>query len=161
MMNCSCRIQVWVHLIIWFHINWWCNSCYPWLHICHDFSMHYPSMQHYVGQWYPMQSPVHVSTQVSSNRNFQDFQYPKYAAIMQPPEEQMLQQQQYLPQQNDQQLQPQQNRAQLLDSATLPDWEVRITLLSMMICLIRTNMVKHPGLNLLKDRKNSFKLCLQ
>ena len=42
-----------------------------------------------------MQSPVHVSTQVSSNRNFQDFQYPKYAAIMQPPEEQMLQQQQY------------------------------------------------------------------
>ena len=69
-----------------------------------------------------MQSPVYVSMQVSSNRNFQDFQYPKYAAIMQPPEEQMLQQQQYLPQQNDQLLQPQLNHAQLLDSATLPDW---------------------------------------
>ena len=69
-----------------------------------------------------MQSPVYVSMQVFSNRNFQDFQYPKYAAIMQPPEEQMLQQQQYLPQQNDQPLQPQLNRAQLLDSATLPDW---------------------------------------
>ena len=68
-----------------------------------------------------MQSPVPVSTHVSSNRNFQDFQYPKYAAIMQPPQEQMLQQQQYLPQQNDQQLQPQLNCAQLLDSATLPD----------------------------------------
>ena len=70
-----------------------------------------------------MHSPVHVSMQISSNRNFQDFQYPKYAAIMQPSEEQMLQQQQYLPQQNDQQLQPQMNRAQLLDSATLPDWD--------------------------------------
>ena len=86
-------------------------------------SMHHPSVQHYVGQGYPMQSPLHVSMQVSSNRNFQDFQYPKYAAIMQPSEEQMLQQQQYLPQQNDQQLQPQMNRAQLLDSATLPDWD--------------------------------------
>ena len=85
--------------------------------------MHYPSMQHYVGQGYPMQSPVPVSTQVSSNRNFQDFQYPKYAAIMQPPEQQMLQQQQYLPQQNDQQLQPQLNHAQLLNSANLPDSE--------------------------------------
>ena len=72
-----------------------------------------------------MQSPVHVSMQVSSNRNFQDFQYPKYAAIMPPSEEKMLQQQQYLPQQNDQQLQPQLNRAQLLDSATLPDWDER------------------------------------
>ena len=70
-----------------------------------------------------MRSPVPVSMQVSSNRNFQDFQYLKYAAVMQPPQEQMLQQQQYLPQQNDQQLQPQQNRAQLLDSATLPDWD--------------------------------------
>ena len=70
-----------------------------------------------------MQSPVPVSTQVSSNRNFQYFQYPKYAAIMQSPQEQMLQQQQYLPQQKDQQLQPQLKRAQLLDYATLPDWE--------------------------------------
>ena len=64
--------------------------------------------------------PVPMPAQ--STWHFQPFKYPKFAHIMQPPEQHTLQQQQYQLLADYQQLQPELNREPLLDSATLPDW---------------------------------------